>query len=141
MAETLSTIGTMVGADIKDLRLTKIDTEVADNKYIRTDLTSGVQTISSDLEILGTLGKQYQSREVILANESLDIDLKILGIDGLNSIYDIKILDEDETSDTYDTYINAEPLYLISIFSDGTSCKIINLDTVDHTFLINIKYI
>jgi len=55
MADTLSTIGRMVGTDIKDLRITKQDISAADVKYIRNDLTTGEQIIQTDLEINGKL--------------------------------------------------------------------------------------
>jgi hypothetical protein len=55
MANTLTDIGSMVGADIASLRTDKIDISVADEKYIRNDLTTGTQTIQTSLDISGDL--------------------------------------------------------------------------------------
>jgi hypothetical protein len=138
MAITLTDIGSMVGTDIKNLRLTKIDESISDLKYIRNDIETD-QNIKGNLTISGILGHQYQNIVDIDSNSKLDIDLNSIGINGLFSIYDIKILDENSDSDTYDTYINSETVSIVSISNDGTSCSIINYDDITHKFLINIK--
>jgi hypothetical protein len=85
--------------------------------------------------------RTYNNVIGILANSSFDLNLLSLGINGLKAIYDVKLLDQVTDSDTYDTYINSEAVCTISISKDGNSCKIINYDNIDQTFLINIQTI
>lgn len=89
-----------------------------------------------------TLNKRsYSDITTIKASTNFTVDLASIGINGLKASYDIKLLDQVTDSDTYDTYINSETSYTISIAKDGTACKIINYDDNDQTFLINIAEI
>ena len=55
MAETLSTIGTMIGNDIKDLRIKKLDKEEAKQTFLSTVEQSTEQVVKSDVTFQGTL--------------------------------------------------------------------------------------
>jgi len=55
MAETLSTIGTMIGNDIKDLRIKKLDKEEANQTFLSTVEQSTEQMVKSDINFQGTL--------------------------------------------------------------------------------------
>jgi len=55
MSETLSTIGKMIGEDIKELRNSKIAESTANERFIRNDTSSGTQTIKTNLEVNGDL--------------------------------------------------------------------------------------
>ena len=54
MAETLSTIGAMVGNDIKDLRIKKLDKEEASKKYLSTENVDK-QLVKSNVTFQGSV--------------------------------------------------------------------------------------
>jgi len=134
MADTLSTIGAMVGADIKDLRITKIDESLANSRYIRTDISDD-QIITSNFKSTGLIGNQYRGIESIVSGDSITIDLDSLGINGLYSAIDILYYDS-----TNDVFIKDDSKYKLTISSDGTTLVLENITTEDSDYSVSIKY-
>ena len=82
--------------------------------------------------------KQYQTTSTINAGDKIEIKNDTFDIDFKKAVCDVKYLDPDNASDTYDTYIRANSVSTISIAKDGSKVIIKNISDKKLTFLINI---
>jgi len=114
-----------------------INTNQNDISNIQNDI-SNIQNDISDIQNDISKNKIYSEIKDISSNDSYTIDTTVFNIDFTKAIYDIKFLDSDSNSNTYDTYINSENVAIISVAKDGSSVSIINNSDQDLTFLINI---
>jgi len=122
--------------DISDIE-NNIATIQDDISTIQNNI-SDIQNDISNIQDNVSKNKLYSEIKDISSNDSYTIDTLVFDIDFTKAIYDIKYLDPDSDSDTYDTYINSETVAIISIAKDGSSVTIKNYSDQDLTFLINI---
>jgi hypothetical protein len=73
----------------------------------------------------------------IASNENQQINLSDNNFDGLNAIVEVLMLDNDENSNTYNTYISTSNV-IKSISNDGKTLTIYNLLDKDIEVLIKI---
>ena len=76
MAETLSSIGTMVGKDIKDLRFKKLDKSEANSNFLRTKIKAITQIVESDVDFKGNLSINKILEDTFEIRNSDTIDIK-----------------------------------------------------------------
>jgi len=76
MAETLSSIGTMVGKDIKDLRFKKLDKREANSNFLRTKIKAITQIVESDVDFKGNLSINKILEDTFEIRNSDTIDIK-----------------------------------------------------------------
>ena len=80
----------------------------------------------------------YTNQVTISANSSLDINASDINKDLSQVFIELKILDPDSESNTYDKWISAETVSYYTIEKDFSKLTIYNTTDQDLTFLIKI---
>jgi hypothetical protein len=97
---------------------------------IKKEIQNKVNQLNSKL-------KTYSQTASITANDTLELNLIDNGFNGLNAVVEVLMLDNDENSDTYNTYISTSNV-IKSISNDGETLTIYNISDKDIKVLIKI---
>ena len=103
-------------------------------------LQNTIVKLNNRLIALEQSGSSINKQVLTISANSSGTAAVIDGVRFDECVIDVKVLDNDSNSRTYNTYVNSEAIATVSVAVDGSELKIYNDDSIDHDFLVTIVY-